>query len=601
MRIFWKTYLSAVCLAVFSAALVAGVVSVREVHESVATLRDKHRINAIIGASQVEAGYHEQTWPFEMLTEMRQKKDILFWRIVDGNGQIVLADVSLEDVPEDERYAFPPNTSESGPVLVPGAQAGTEVWLVPMRMRTGFEPWTFQLGFSDLRARQHARIVILANTLAVFAVAALLIPLLLVGTRRLLRPLVSLTRAAEKMELGDLDVSLPRASGDEIGQLVKAFGAMASSVKARDTKIKEKIQELREANDRARQARAELVQSEKMSMLGELAAGVAHEINSPTGAILNVSANVAEHLERLVVAEMRVADLPEPTRRWLLEVMPTLLSAEHVVGSEASARNGRRQMENWLRDAGCADHRRIAGVIVSCKLTDVSPGRELMEHLSHEPVVSLLEHLIALKASADICLGGGRKIARIVRALRSYARTGPDELAEVDINESIDDTLVILQSRIKRTAQVRVNFGDGLPAVECGPDISQVWTNILNNACDAIEASSEGKMGLVEVTTRAEGQGVTVEISDDGPMMPPEIVESIYKPFFTTKPAGKGMGLGLGICTGIVERAGGAITLSNEPGRVAFVVWLPGTPQASPSRVAPARVASPVGVSEEAG
>lgn len=601
MKIFWKTYLSAVCLAVLSAALMAGVVSVREARYSVATLRDKHRINAIIGASQVEAGYHEQVWPFEMLTEIGQKKDVLFWRIVDGNGQIVLADVSLEDVPEDESYALPPNASGSGPVLVPGAQAGTEVWLVPMRMRTGFGAWTFQLGFSDLRARQHARIAILDNTLAVFAVAALLIPLLLVGTRRLLRPLVSLTRAAEKMELGNLDVSLPRASGDEIGQLVKAFGAMASSVKARDTKIKEKIQELREANDRARQAQAELVQSEKMRMLGELAAGVAHEINSPTGAILNVSADSPEHLERLVMAEMRVADVPEPTRRWLLEVMPAVLSDEHVVGSEASVRSGRRQMENWLRDAGCADHRRIAGVIVSCKLTDVSPGQELMEHLSHEPVVSLLEHLIALKASADICLGSGRKIARIVQALRSYARTGPDEVAEVDINESIDNTLVILQSRIKRIAHVRVNFGDGLPAVKCGPDISQVWTNLLDNACDAIEASSEGNMGLVEVTTRAEGQGVAVEISDDAPMMPPEIVDKIYEPFYTTKPVGKGTGLGLGICAGIVERAGGTITLSNEPGRVAFVVWLPGAPQASPSRIAPARVASSVGVSEGGG
>jgi C4-dicarboxylate-specific signal transduction histidine kinase len=553
----------------------------------------------------VEAGYHEQLWPFEMLAEIGQEKDILFWRIVDGKGRIVLADVSLEDVPEDERYALPANASGSDPVLLPGAQEGAEVWLVPMRMRTGFEPWTFQLGFSDLRARQHARGVILANTLAVFAVAALLIPLLLVGTRRLLRPLVSLTRAAEKMELGDLDVSLPRASGDEIGQLVKAFGAMASSVKTRDTKIKEKIQELREANDRTRQAQAELVQSEKMSMLGELAAGVAHEINSPTGAILNVSADVADHLERLVMAEMRVADMPEPTRRWLIEVMPTVLSAEHVVGSEASVRSGRRQMQNWLRDAGCADHRRIAGVIVNCKLTGMPPAQELMEHLSHEPVVSLLEHLIALRTSADICLGSGRKIARIVRALRSYARTGPDELAEVDINESIDNTLVILQNRIKRTAQVSVSFGDGLPAVKCGPEISQVWTNILNNACDAIEASPEEKMGLVEVTTRAERQGVAVEISNGGPVIPPAIVDKIYEPFFTTKPAGKGTGLGLGICTGIVERAGGAITLINEPGRVAFVVWLPGMPQASPGSRAPdlvpAWVESPAGISEEAG
>ena len=112
-------------------------------------------------------------------------------------------------------------------------------------------------------------------------------------------------------------------------------------------------------------------------------------------------------------------------------------------------------------------------------------------------------------------------------------------------------------------------------------------------------------MGLVEVTTRAERQDVAVEISNDGPVIPPAIVDKIYEPFFTTKPAGKGTGLGLGICAGIVERAGGAITLRNAPGRVAFVIWLPGMPQASPGRktpdLAPACVESPVGVSEEAG
>ena len=603
MKIFWKTYLFSLCFVLLSAALMAGVISLREARHSVKRLHGEEKMHAMVGASQVQAGYHEQVWPFEMLTALKEDKDILFWRIVDGDGQIVLADVGLQDVPEGESYALPPQASPSEPVLIAGCQAGTDVWLVPMRMRTGLKPWTFQLGFRHHRVNQRTKSIVVANTLSVFAIAVLLIPLLLLGTRKLLRPLVSLTRAAEEMRLGDLDVSLPPASRDEVGRLVQAFGAMARSVKTRDTKIKEKVQELQEANERTRHAQADMVQSEKMSMLGQLAAGVAHEINTPTGAILNVSGDIGEHLERLVMAEMHVGELPERTRRWLLEAVPRVLSADYTIGSEASVRSRRRRMERWLRDAGCPDYRRMAGVIVNCGLTDEAPDQELLAHLSHEPVISLLEHLIALKTTAEISLGSARKIARIVRALRSYARTGCDEVAEVDVNECIDNTLVILQNRIKQIAQVRVNFGEDLPTVKCAPDMSQVWTNILNNACDAIEAAGKEGMGLVEVTTRAEGQRVIVEVSNDGPPIPEELVDRIYEPFFTTKPAGRGTGLGLGICVGIVERAGGTITLRNEPGGVTFEVSLPGMPPAAPDKQPPetaaAQAASAVAAAEE--
>jgi len=390
---------------------------------------------------------------------------------------------------------------------------------------------------------------------------------------------------------GDLSHRVAIRTRDEIGTLGEAFNRMAEwlhgTIKKLNAEIKDRERaqtELRQANERLRQAQSDLVQSEKMGMLGELAAGVAHEINTPTGAILNVSADSAKHLKELVRLEMAISKLPTETRQWLAEVVAKMPDRPTPC-NESQLRTRRRQIDKQLRESGLAGARRLAEVIIYYGLADDGDYRGCLAHLSHEPVLSALEHVAALKTAAEISTSSAEKIARIVLALRFYARDAQVSVETLNINEGIEDTLVLLQSRLTRVGEVRTNLQPNLAPVAIGPELAQVWSNILTNACDAIEESGRTGTGIIEVSSHHADGPVIVTIANNGPPIPQEVISKIFDPFFTTKPVGKATGLGLSICAGIVQRCGGTLSARNEPDRVVFEVSIPayGTKRADKS------------------
>jgi C4-dicarboxylate-specific signal transduction histidine kinase len=402
------------------------------------------------------------------------------------------------------------------------------------------------------------------------------------------RGLSKLTAVTSALTAGDLSQRVALRARDEIGALGTAFNRMAHRLQGTIEKLNTEIHdrqhaqaELAHTNDQLRQTQSELVQSEKMGVLGNLAAGVAHEINTPIGAILNVSVDSFEHLRKLAQLELAISHLPAETRRWLSGVLKAL-PEEPDHAAEPGGPGRRRELEKQLRAADIADARRLAEVIVSCHLPDPANDPNLLRHLSHEPAVEFLEHVAALKSAADISTSSARKVARIVRALSVYSRETRGVVADIHVNDSLEDTLAILRNRLKHDAEIRTYFQKDMPPVRCGPELAQVWTNILNNACDAVELSRGDELGTIEIVTSFTEGRVVVTIANSGPRIPEDILGKIFDPFFTTKPIGKGTGLGLSICAGIVRRAGGTISARNEPDRVIFEVSLPAAGKQGP-------------------
>jgi len=533
-----------------------------------------------------------------------EDKDLIYVAFYTGDGNLLAAKTWLEDgmaVPARVRPVHEPTVETRNadhranpehyafmfPIVLPSTDSGGG--RPAARARSGV--------VVAVRSCQEVKAKVAKEQVAGFLVTATMLAVclnvLLVFTRRLVAPVEELVKGTRRLAAGDFNTPVDVGSRrDELRTLADSFNHMTEQLASQrgqllahsqqlEERVEERTGELVATNDRLRQTQSDLIQSEKMRMLGQLAAGVAHEINTPTGAILNVAADAHQHLGAIVNAASRIGLLTQPTQKWVADVVPKVL-ARGIQPSDAATRSRRRQIERDLRKRGRAEPRRTAAVIVKCGFAEDEIDDVLLGHLSHEPVLALLEHLEAMVCAAGITRASGEKIGRIVRALRLYTRGEQDGHIEVDINETLDNTLAILQNRIKQSARVRTDYARDLPPVRCGVDIAQIWTNLLNNACDAIEDAHPEEMGRIDIVTALEEGRVRVRISNSGNPVPDEVRQKIFDPFFTTKAAGKGTGLGLGICSGILGRCGGTIRTWNDPDGVSFEVTLPPSTDVSP-------------------
>ena len=171
----------------------------------------------------------------------------------------------------------------------------------------------------------------------------------------------------------------------------------------------------------------------------------------------------------------------------------------------------------------------------------------------------------------EIGIGAGR-ISQIVNALKSYSYLDQAPVQGVDVHEGLNNTLLILSNKLKTGINVKREYASDLPKIQAyGSELNQVWTSILDNAADALEGR-----GDITIRTRRDNECVVVEIEDNGPGIPEEIQHKIFDSFFTTKPPGKGTGLGLNISYNIVvQHHRGDIKVFSHPGKTCFQVWLP--------------------------
>jgi signal transduction histidine kinase len=331
----------------------------------------------------------------------------------------------------------------------------------------------------------------------------------------------------------------------------------------------------------ARSVEATARQRESLVTLGKLAAGLAHELNNPAAAAtravdaLQTAASALEaSLERLVAAEItpgQLTELSDLRRRAAAGVVPLgALALSDVEEALTSCLEDHDVDQAWLvaptlaaagvTPALCKEAARALGP------TAVGPGLEWVS------ATILVDNLLAEVKEAT-----GRIFA-LVAAMKSYSQMDRASLQRVDVTEGLESTLVILGDKISDGVVIVRDYARPAPIVEAYPgELNQVWTGLLENALDAI-----GRTGTVRVTTRADGDGVVVEIADTGPGMPPAIAARAFEPFFTTKGPGEGAGLGLDVARRIVEeRHSGTIAMDSRPGETVVRVRLRNRPHRS--------------------
>jgi len=286
-----------------------------------------------------------------------------------------------------------------------------------------------------------------------------------------------------------------------------------------EEKVKEKTVGLEAANKKIRRGQTQLLQSEKMASIGQLAAGVAHEINNPVGFVMSNLRTLTEYVN----------------------VIKQVFDEYDHLG--AAARRG-----------------------------DTTAMADILERVDgirkEEDLINILEDVDPLLSES---IAGTDRVKEIVQSLKSFARLDEGRIKEVNINECIDTTLKVIWNELKYKCQVHKKYGD-IPSIQCYPgQINQVFMNLVHNAVQAIP-----ERGDITIETSTVASYLVIRISDTGMGILPENLPKLFDPFFTTKEVGKGTGLGLSISHGIIEKHNGTIEMESEIGKgTTFIIQLP--------------------------
>ncbi len=336
-------------------------------------------------------------------------------------------------------------------------------------------------------------------------ISALIAALLALNTSRAIaQPLESVTNVAQQVAReSNFNLQVPVTTEDEIGVLASSFNLL--------------IQRVSDYTQELKQTQAQLIQTEKMSSLGQMVAGVAHEINNP----VNFIRGNADHAKGYTEDLLQLVNLYQ---------------------------------ENYPK-----------------------PPEAIQNHLEEIDIEFLIEDLPKTLASMKM---GADRIHEIVVSMRNFSRSDDGTMKPADIHEGINSTLIILNHRIKQGIEVIKNYGI-LPLVDCYPaQLNQVFMNVIGNAIDALEEMKKGDKGYapaIWISTEVTAENtVTVKIRDNGPGIEIDCASHIFDPFFTTKLIGKGTGLGLAISHQIVAKHHGTIEVNSRIGQgTEFAITLP--------------------------
>ena len=388
--------------------------------------------------------------------------------------------------------------------------------------------------------------------------------------------ILKLRNASQEITAGNLEQTVNIAGVTELEDLSYVFNQMAGQLKTsfdnKEQLVQERTKELSEALENLQTTQRELIQSEKMAALGQLVAGIAHEINTPLGAIRASITNIISGLEASLNQLPQLLQKLSPSQETEFISFLTAACQVHPYLSTREVRKLKRALTQELETYGMEDPDALADSLVQMgiveNLTDFLP---LLRSEHGESVIETANHLSSQFRNSDNINVAVDRAAKIIYALKSYVRQDTSgEKVMAKITENIDIVLTLYHNQMKQKIELIQNY-QPVPEILCYPEeLSQVWTNLIHNAIQAINSK-----GTLQINVFQQDQSIVVQVIDSGVGISPEIQEKIFEPFFTTKPAGEGSGLGLDIVSKIIKKHGGSIAVSSQPGQTAFSVFLP--------------------------
>ncbi len=332
--------------------------------------------------------------------------------------------------------------------------------------------------------------------------------------------------------------------------------------------------------DRVREVTRIEQQSEKLNALGKLAANLSHELNNPASAAQRCAASLFGELREYGEQKYRLGNLCLTEdeiagyRNWVQSARTRMSAYSRAQGPQSplAATDREEAIVRWLTAHSVPEPWNIAPA-----LSETNLPIDLLDELANVtrpevlPVaLATVSRSLRVERLAETVVDSTVRIFDLISAIKDYSYMDQAPIQEVDLAQSLENTLVMFNSRLKNV-QVELNFDQELPPISAyGSELNQVWTALIENALESMN-----DMGTLRLVTKLNGSMALVEVWDDGPGIDPTIKSRIFEPFFTTKAPGRGLGLGLDSVQRIVSKHSGFVTVESKPDATCFQVRLP--------------------------